>query len=125
MLKIKTTSTPYWTRVIDEARERVARGENAFSNEHMYEANSWVTCACGKQDSRIPRNEKFGSRLGGEPKDRTLYMLGTEFWEAVECHDIDQAEVLLDKIEFRAAQVILEQTGDTTSRISSPEFISY
>ncbi len=103
MLKIKTTPTPYWTKVIEEARERHATGVPPFTTEQKALSWEWVTCACGKQDSRIPRNEE------GEPLDDELDNLGNEFYAAVDDDDIDKAEKYLAKIELRSAQILLEQ----------------
>lgn len=102
MLKIRTTPTPYWTQVIEEAPGRRLRGLSAFTKEHRAKAASWVTCACGKQDSKIPRNSS------GVPYDNELDDLGSMFYAHIETNSIRSAEETLARIELRAAQVMLE-----------------
>lgn len=52
------------------------------SYEELYNAgrtaSSWVTCACGNQDYRIPRENNFG-----EPLDRKLSDLGVKFYNII------------------------------------------
>jgi hypothetical protein len=102
-MKAKRRPTPYWTRVIAQARERKKKGLPAFTEAQKGLAGSWVTCACGKQDPRIPR-------IGpGKPFDSILSMLGGEFDAAVALgDDPDMAAQLLHRIEQRAAEVLAE-----------------
>ena len=92
--------TPYWTLAIERARVRVAKGKPAFTERAKYLAGNWVSCACGRQDIRLPRG------FLGRPEDYKLYLLGDTFCNAVLINHIDRAERTLAKIEIRAAEVI-------------------
>ncbi len=100
MLKIRTTPTPYWTKVITKARKR-----GHFTTQEKSKSFDWVTCACGKQDSRIP---KMG--IDGGPMDNELRNLGCNFYGAVNGDEFDHAETILGRIERRAALVVLEES---------------
>jgi hypothetical protein len=65
-------------------------------------AASWVTCACGNQCERIPRNE------GGAPDDIVLYDLGTKFSQAIEYEQRPLAIQILNEIEKRSVHIINE-----------------
>jgi hypothetical protein len=95
---MKKKTTPYWTAVIKEARRRKKKGLVPFVSPVRNKAASWVTCACGKQDPRIPINHG--------PVDTRLYSLGCSFYGAVEEQRIDSAEKILHKIERRAAEIL-------------------
>ncbi len=92
-----------WERRIAEAKRR-----GRFTEEDRALAAKWVTCACGEQDSRIPRRPDSDSPLGGpyEPKDARLRALGNEFYLAVDIDDFRTAGAVLEKIELRAFQVL-------------------
>ena len=92
--------TPYWTKVIEQAKTRLRTQEEPFTDLQMQRATSWVTCACGKQDKFIPRNS------GGAPMDTELDLLGLDFYTDVKCGDPYHAEVTLEKIERRAAEIL-------------------
>lgn len=77
----------------------------------------WVTCACGKQDPRIPRHE------AGAPKDALLSTLGVEFCGAIgalrmnryrERHHefVNKAINCLQRIERRAKEVLAAIPND-------------
>jgi len=88
-------------------RIEAARAKGTFAPEDRELANDWVTCACGEQDSRIPRynNTYFPS---GQPRDRELANHGFEFLVAVNHNKSDDAAKVLDKIEIRSAQILAD-----------------
>lgn len=122
---------PYWSRVI----ERVIAGRESlivedamtaptnniiaaapgdfpdcsFIEEERIAASRWTTCACGKQDSRIPRYE-------GAPKDKVLCRLGAAFYDAVHEQDPYRALYLLGRIERRAAEILARVTARRRGR---------
>lgn len=85
----------YWGKRIIKAEKR---GE--FTEGDVKKAGSWTTCACGKQDPRIPRDEE------GAPCDVYLWELGLGFNGKVYTHQVVQAARTLVKIEKRAAIVL-------------------
>lgn len=85
-----------WNQRIKEARER---GE--FTADDIEKSEDWVTCACGEQDSAIPRNT-----LSGSPQDAKLRSYGISFMFAVEEDDFDDAERLLGLIHNRAVELL-------------------
>ena len=95
--------TPYWTGVIRRAKKRKEEGKRGFNGKHLELSGSWVTCACGKQDPRIPR-----LHYGGTPVDMTLFHLAISFCGAVERDHPDDAERVIKQIEIRAAEVLRE-----------------
>lgn len=86
-----------WHQRIAEARER-----GHFTGDDLAAARSWVTCACGEQDQRIPRH------YYGWPLDAELDNVGCRFSNAVDDGDFDEAASLLDAIDRRAAEVLAE-----------------
>jgi len=92
---------PYWIAVLDEAMERAKRGKKPFSRRHVKQAEDWTTCACGRQDWRIPRDVEDDS-----PLDPELKRLGGEFYEAIKGGAPIAARQRLVEIEIRAAEVI-------------------
>lgn len=92
--------TPYWWRVIAEAKRRKKAGRKPFLVEHQRKAAKWTTCACGKQDPRIPREDD------GTPLDGDLYWLGIDFAAEVNVGNPKGAEETLGRIEKRAAEVL-------------------
>ena len=96
-------STPYWTRVIANAKKRKAKGQVPFTKEHIKKASNWVECACGKQDPRIQRFAGLGN-----PVDVRLQYLGDSFYAYVKSQWVEEAEETLKRIEVRAAELIAE-----------------
>jgi len=94
--KPKKRKTPYWWVAIDKAKKF------GFSDEEKDNAGSWITCACGKQDKRIPRKEL------GSPNDRKLANLGIRFCDEVDSDNPFKAEKTLLRIEHCAAIVIAQ-----------------
>lgn len=94
--------TPYWTKAIEAAKRRKAKGLEPFTEVQKYRASEWVTCACGKQDKRIERE------WDGRPKDEMLVWLGSDFCVHVYDGRIASAERTLAKIERRAAELLKE-----------------
>jgi hypothetical protein len=64
-------------------------------------AAKWPTCACGEQDSRIPRSRD------GSPKDTILEQLGQKFNQAIWQRNTRFAEITLEQIESRVAELLL------------------
>lgn len=84
---------------------------DALDNPGKYDdlsanAGSWVTCACGNQCRVIPRHTGF--MAVGEPKDRTLKILGFDFLDQVTDRDYTAAKQTLRKIEARSVELIAE-----------------
>ena len=71
MSKVKRGPTAYWWDLLDKV-EAAGKYSEAH-NQARGKSSSWVTCACGKQDPRIPRTADH------KPKDRMLSELGTAF----------------------------------------------
>lgn len=90
--------TPYWWATIDRAEKR-----GHFTECEIRRADNWPTCACSKQDKRIPRDDI------GCPTDVLLGILGAAFVDYV-CSDMfKDARRTLTKIEKRAAKVLAEE----------------
>lgn len=88
-------------------RIRAAEARGMFTQEDRNLAQSWVTCACGQQDPRIPRHKEAGDYISiGEPKDAELARLGMQFAGDVEDDEIDLARITLDLIEHRAREIL-------------------
>jgi hypothetical protein len=91
-------------------------------NAAFWLAKNWTTCACGNQCAVIPRESD------GRPKDRILAGFGIRFLYAIERMDHafykekslieseiiqnrDSAKEILESIEKRSAELILEING--------------
>ena len=106
----------FWGMKLDEAEERVRRGETAFTHDDIMLAADWQTCVCGMQDSRIPRHDRFD--ILGMPKDRRLSKPGARFASCLcEANDhdgagaillIDKARGLIRQIDAGAQEVLRE-----------------
>lgn len=81
-------------------RIEAARANGGFTIADTELAGSWVTCACGEQDSRIPHS------YYGMPLDNKLSEYGISFCCAVVDNIFDVASELLAKIETRATQIL-------------------
>lgn len=90
-------SETYWGQIITEAEKL-----GGFTLWDRKYANQWTTCACGKQDPRIPREGR------GSPVDPTLFELGVSFSEQVYFDQILATAETLIKIEKRAIEVLEE-----------------
>lgn len=95
-------STPYWKKVCDKAHARKAAGKPAFTEHQKLLSNSFVTCACGKQDERIRRKNAIA------PFDLMLDTLGFRFNDFVRSDNPTAATETLAKIERRAAEVLAD-----------------
>jgi len=84
--------------------DRIARAERAggFSIDDRALAESWVTCACGEQDPRIPRCEEDGFA----PVDEKLRCLGLMFADDVGHRNIERARRTLLLIDKRADEIL-------------------
>lgn len=65
-------------------------------------ASNWTTCACGNLCDRIPRDED------GCPEDAQLMFLGQSFTEAIGHKEWDVAKQLLNLIEIRSGEILME-----------------
>lgn len=94
-------SNTYWGR-------RIVWVEHlgSFSGQDEWLAGRWVTCACGKMCNRKPfkRDLTMGDTRF-EPIDHNLKALGALFCEAVENNWINDAAMILIKIETRGEEV--------------------
>lgn len=86
----------HWGERIIAAEER-----GSFSFEDCVDAGEWTTCACGKQDPRIPR--EFGI-----PIDSDLKFFGVRFHANLVGNDFVFAASYLIAIEKRAGKVLAE-----------------
>ncbi len=102
LLPLREGTTPYWWDVIDEAE---ARG--SFTEDEKVRSGAWVTCACGKQDPRIPRRTTWMGREG-MPVDKELGGLGCRFCDNVHDDHFKAARNTLIAIEQRAAHLLAE-----------------
>ena len=85
----------YWGKIIILAEMR-----RSFNDEDSYRANSWTTCACGKQDAALMG--EYG------PHDSQLDELGEDFSIAIFEDNFLEAAQLLVKIEYRSAFLLNE-----------------
>ncbi len=109
----KKKHTPYWFKVIKTAIKRQRNGLTAFTESQKDKAENWVTCACGKQDPRIPREGDDAGRKNRlrvhadwEPEDAKLSRLGGYFADYVYSNRPQRALECLLAIEKRAAVVL-------------------
>lgn len=117
--KQRRRKTPYWWGVLERGVRRLRKGQTPFTGKHYRLAGNWVTCACGRQDARIPR-------VGfGMPADRQLANLGVTFCAAISSgsvltgpfrttgvrsqRHVEKARGVLQQIELRAAQILRER----------------
>jgi hypothetical protein len=84
--------------------QRIIRAEEtgAFTGRDASESGEWTTCACGKQDPRIPRY------YDGEPHDGGLMLYGMRFVDYVSANQYTEAADTLIAIEHRAAELLAE-----------------
>jgi hypothetical protein len=95
----------WWDRIAAaEARFFGTDCQPAFTYEDKEAASDWVTCACGEQDARIPREPGLSRR----PADDALADLGMDFYAAVIRQDPFEARAVLVKIEHRVAEILAE-----------------
>tara|TARA_R110000796_G_scaffold177389_1_gene294232 strand:- start:348 stop:683 length:336 start_codon:yes stop_codon:yes gene_type:complete len=104
-LELKGLDQTYWGSIIVWAEER-----GSFTTRSKEQAGSWVTCACGRVTSDIPRYE-----LQSRPQDRLLNNLGGRFYGAVEENDFLAAAQTLVRIEARAIIVAKAHLQEQTA----------
>jgi len=93
----------HWGKRIIKAEER-----GYFYVIDTREAQKWQTCACGKQDPRIPRRDsKYEGRVGA-PVDAELLDLGLDFFGAVDSQLFMQSAEVLVEIEKRASEILAD-----------------
>ena len=97
-LELKGFDSTYWGNIIIEAEER-----GYFTSSNVIEGGSWVTCACGKVTSDIPRR---GHQR--RPEDDRLVVLGERFDGCIEDDAFLKAAKTLVRIEARATIVAKE-----------------
>lgn len=98
LLPMREGSTPFWWQALDDLEARPAN--TGVPMDIWARASCWVTCACGKQDPRIPRGSI------GAPIDEGLRKLGEAFPIAVGARDVPLARNILIQIEKRAAELL-------------------
>tara|TARA_R110000851_G_scaffold34260_3_gene91098 strand:+ start:201 stop:521 length:321 start_codon:yes stop_codon:yes gene_type:complete len=84
--------------------ERIIAAEgnnNVFRPNDRSCANAWMSCACGKIDTHIEREQSSCA-----PKDRKLYDLGLLFTQQVNGSRAFGAAVTLIKIEKRSIELL-------------------
>ena len=101
--EIKGKAVIDWNHVLDNWDDYSYEEQRKFK----ISSKNWVTCACGNQCAKIPR-EPSGSALvyGGAPKDTLLLQLGQDFYNHLSFHRIGAAKRTLNKIEKRSIQVL-------------------
>ncbi len=87
--------------------ERIIAAEDAGrtvpTQEELRDSAEWMTCACGMQDPRIPRDKE------GRPNDTELRELGGQFYGCwFEPTEFVKAAQTLIAIEKRAGEVLAE-----------------
>lgn len=102
-------------RIIAEAFKRRVLGKKPFLRRDIKKSQSWVTCACGKQDPRIPREPRNEYWDGYAPKDKKLYSAGVMFFESLEKQNPAAALKVLGLIERRSA-LILKKVSTPSKR---------
>jgi len=93
----------------DADKARIVRG---FTLQDYMDAGSWVTCACGKTTTDIPRGDEVNMHI---PHDETLVSLGNSFATEVEENKFLLATKTLVEIEERALEVAKEHRLRGTS----------
>ena len=81
-------------------RIQLAEERGYFTQQDRRDAGEWPTCACGKQDPRIPR---FSNQ---RPRDYGLESLGLSFYNRVRDHDAVGAADVLVEIEERSREIL-------------------
>ena len=96
----------YWGKKILAAENR-----GWFTGSNKKQARSWITCACGRLDSRIPRNQFLYHYNAGAPSDDQLRDTGRRFYHHIlENNFMDAADCLIE-IEARARDMMVENPG--------------
>jgi hypothetical protein len=114
--------TPFWSLKIAVAKElKNTHGiDHPFSYKDREKASSWIDCACGNQDPRIPRFKSSAEGRGlsrseyavkGAPVDAALRTLGVRFSEAVNEQNPERAGSILKSIERRSACLLAKKVG--------------
>lgn len=96
----------FWGQIIIKTE---AKGpEYGYNMIQLNLGKSWLTCACGKLDERIPRHEHSDyAHMTNRPKDRWLEHWGGDFYDdALNQNNHVLAAHLLVKIEKRACKII-------------------
>lgn len=94
---LKKPAIPWGKRIAD------AKKRGRFTQRDIAASSTWVTCACGQQDLRIPRHT---FDYWGKPKDRILAALGMDFEQSVSTHKPRLAEEILAQINVRSVMIL-------------------
>ena len=103
-----------WLERLDECDRLIAEkdwnGLKKWIYWHRRDVGDFMTCACGEQDKRIPRDKLYDD---GRPADELLQDLGADFyayWIVIDDSTAD-ARATLAAIERRAAEILAEVTA--------------
>lgn len=88
----------HWGRRINRAEKN---GE--FTLKDKKDSESWVTCACGRHDPRLQKEDKTRG-----PRDVQLSDLGARFAGTVSINNFDGSRSVLTMIEERATYLLRE-----------------
>lgn len=104
----KAGYTPYWWKVLYQlAPKRVKLGRKPFTNTEVDKSCVWQTCACGKQDKRIPRD-----KWDKEPHDQKLATAGMDFMYALKLQDLPRAKIAMHYVELNAKRVLKQYLSE-------------
>ena len=110
-MKTAKKKKPFWFKALND----IKFGQNYKLRQLRERAGSWVTCACGEQDKRIPLvfDAEYGQK---RPQDKELHKLGVDFYGTMKrfsfCHEEHfedlrkEAISTLHQIEARAGIVL-------------------
>ena len=104
-LELKGLDTTYWGRKIIAAEKR-----GDFTGFNVQQAGDFVTCACGRVTTDIPRCRDYGG-----PLDSKIVRLGMQFDLDVTYNNFLEAAQTLTDIEARALIVANEHQRESTA----------
>ncbi|HWY36183.1 MAG TPA: hypothetical protein VNX68_16175 [Nitrosopumilaceae archaeon] len=88
-----------------------ARIRGYYIEEEKLRSRSWDCCAIGEARSKYPYLIEYVKLpfldKGNHPKDRVLFSLGFKFYSAVEENKFNQCDLILDQIEQRLNELIV------------------
>jgi len=87
-----------WNKVLDRWASYSPEGKEKW----IAIAFDWVTCACGNQCAKIPRDDT------GMPLDAELINVGADFYANIKNGHITTAKETLRRIEIRSQQILEE-----------------
>ena len=93
-----------WSKAI---QMQIDQHPQRHTKNELYDlSGNFVTCACGNACAIIPRAVDYGERLPGEPMDNILAALGYRFHTEISEESWEDAQVTLESIESRSAELI-------------------